>query len=266
MVKAMQTSKSNAVAPQAPARKLAAESPVPQAAAKGGRPGRRTRRAAKALSGAAADQLRAGTELLAQAMSHFAANAHAGGGALPAGELRNAYASIVQFLPKQARLTALGAMRESIDEVARAESDEPSVEQRRGQGVSTADFMAGLKLQEQTEREREIAAGDLVPGTEMQRRLQISAQALSTALKRKRIFALKGPAGKYHYPAFFADSRFDRTTLERVCQALGDLPGSSKLHFFTSPRQSLGGLSPLQALVKGRVDAVLDQAAAFLEA
>lgn len=260
MSKALQTSKIRAKSPPASARTLAAERPVPQTAAKGKRSGR----AAGKLP--AADQLRAGTKLLAQAMSDFAANARSGGDILPSSDFQKACASIVRFLPKQARLTVLGAMREGIDEVVRAEASEPGAEQEVRQGVSTAEFMAALRQQEQAERKREIAAGELLPGTEMQRRLQISAQALSTAMKRKRIFALKGAAGKYHYPAFFADRAYDRGTLERVSQALGDLPGSSKLHFFTSPRHSLGGLSPLQALAKGRVDAVLDQANAFREA
>lgn len=262
----MQTSKIRAGTLPAPTRTLAVKDPVPQTAAKGERAARRTRRVAGALSGAAAEQLHAGTELLTQAMSNFAANAHAGINASPAGEFQTAYASIVQSLPKQARLTVLSAMREGIDEVVRAESGEPSAQQEERQGVNTADFMVELKRQEQAERQRKIAADELLPGTEMQRRLQISAQALSAAMKRKRIFAIKGAAGKYFYPAFFADSAYDRATLERICQALGDLPGSSKLHFFTSPRHSLGGLSPLQALAKGRIDAVLDQANAFREA
>lgn len=212
----------------------------------------------------AAEALRIGTQLLLEAMSNVAAGTRSGSAA-QAGEFRKAYASIVQSLPKQTRLTVLGAMREGIDAVVRAESDDATADSGQGQRVGTADFMAGLKRQEQAELQREINSGELLPGTEMQRRLQISAQALSAALKRKRMFAIKGAAGKYHYPAFFADSAYDRATLERVCQALGDLPGSSKLHFFTSPRYSLDGASPLQALARGRVDAVLDQANAFRE-
>lgn len=219
----------------------------------------------KPPSANAAEQLRIGTQLLIEAMSKLNADARAGDKAPHVGEFREAYASIVRSLPKQTRLTVLGAMREGIDAVVRAESTTSSARQKANRGVSTADFMAGLKRQEQTAQQRDIASGELLPGSEMQRRLQISAQALSAAMKRKRIFAIKGAGGRYHYPAFFADSAYDRSTLERVSQALGDLPGTSKLHFFTSPRHSLEGLNPLQALAKGRVDAVLDQANAFLE-
>ncbi|UVW30730.1 hypothetical protein [Massilia sp. H6] len=264
MGKAMQSSKLKAAAPPARATGAATKGIV-QTSAKGEHTRRGIRRAPAALSDAAADQLDAGTTLLARAMSHFATTARAGENNPAADEFRKAYASIVHFLPKKTRLEVLGAMRQGIDEVVRAESGKASVAEQQPERVSTADFMATLRHQEQARREREVTTGDLLTGVEMQRRLHISAQALSAAMKRKRIFALKGESGKYLYPAFFADPAYDRTTLERVCQALGDLPGSSKLHFFTSPRYSLRGLSPLEALAKGRVDAVIDQANAFCE-
>jgi len=230
---------------------------------------RRTRHVNGMASGEASDQLRTGTRLLTEAMSRFAAMASSGGNSRPVGDFRQAYASIVQSLPKRTRLDALDAMRQGIDAVARAESGETSkvsAAQQKQEPVATADFMAVLKKQEQTHRGSQTKAGELLSGIDMRERLQVSAQALSAALKRKRIFALTGPSGKYVYPAFFADPAYDRGTLERVCQALGDLPGSSKLHFFTSPRESLSGASPLRALAKGKVDAVLDLANAFREA
>ena len=98
---------------------------------------------------------------------------------------------------------------------------------------------------------------------ELSARLEFSVPALTAAVKAKRMFALKGPNGRNVYPAFFADKSLDRGVLERVSKQLGDLPSASKYFFFTSPRTSFGGKSPLQALAKGQVDAVLAAAQAF---
>lgn len=99
----------------------------------------------------------------------------------------------------------------------------------------------------------------------MRARLRVSPQALSAALKAKRMFIMQGPSGEYVYPEFFADSTYDRRVLERVCKALGDLPGAAKWDFFMSPRVSLAGKTPLNALAKGKVDEVMAAADAFRE-
>jgi hypothetical protein len=125
--------------------------------------------------------------------------------------------------------------------------------------------MAGLVREEKTQREKDIASKRLISGAEMRERLGVSPQALSAALKAKRMFVLTGPSGGYYYPSFFADPRYDRPVLEKVCRTLGDLPGASKWDFFTTPKISLGNKAPLDALAKGKLDAVLIAAAGFLE-
>jgi hypothetical protein len=130
--------------------------------------------------------------------------------------------------------------------------------------VSTEDFMAGLMREEESQRAKDIASKRLISGAEMRQRLGVSPQALSAALKAKRMFVLTGPSGGYYYPSFFADPSYDRPVLEKVCRALGDLPGASKWDFFTTPKISLGNKAPLDALAKGKLDAVLIAAAGFL--
>jgi hypothetical protein len=76
---------------------------------------------------------------------------------------------------------------------------------------------------------------------------------------------LQGASGEYLYPAFFAEPAYERRALEKVCKALGDLPGAAKWDFFMSPRVSLNGRTPLQALAKGALDEVLEAANAFRE-
>ncbi len=91
-----------------------------------------------------------------------------------------------------------------------------------------------------------------------------SRQAVSKAAGSYRIFYLDHKAERY-FPAFYADSAYDRKHLEAVTKVLGDLPGGSKLQFFLTRKGSLGGETPLQALAAGRVAKVKDIAAAFAE-
>jgi hypothetical protein len=72
-------------------------------------------------------------------------------------------------------------------------------------------------------------------------------------------------AGAFYYPAFYADGRLDRRSLEKVTKALGDVPAASKYFFFASPSTLLGNATPLEALAKGRLDDVVTSAAAFSE-
>ena len=109
-----------------------------------------------------------------------------------------------------------------------------------------------------------VKRGELVPSSEFAQRLGISAQALSKALQSGRVFFLQSGATRL-YPSFFFDPSQERRHLERVSKVLGNLPGGSKLSFFTTPRVSLGRQTPLQALQKGRLDDVLAAAQSFAD-
>lgn len=109
-----------------------------------------------------------------------------------------------------------------------------------------------------------IASKELISSGELQRALDVQRQAISLAVKKNRMFAMVGPSGENFYPAFYADSSLDRRALEAVSQTLGSLPGASKFYFFTAKSTFLGE-TPLEALRKGRVDAVLSAAAGFAE-
>lgn len=92
----------------------------------------------------------------------------------------------------------------------------------------------------------------------------MSFQALDKALLSKRIFAVE-VHGQAYIPDFYLDKRCGRKQLESVCRALGDLPGGSKLQFFTNPRGSLGGRTPLDAIGDGEIALVRRVAQGFLE-
>ena len=128
-----------------------------------------------------------------------------------------------------------------------------------------AAFMAQMAKDAVVALEDRIERQELLPSAEIQARLQITRQSLSIAVKAGRLFAIVGPSGKNYYPAFYADSRLDRRYLEKVCRALGGLPGTVKYHFFTSKSFYLGSKTPLEALVDGRLADVMVAATACAE-
>ncbi|MET0961855.1 MAG: hypothetical protein ABWY05_03425 [Noviherbaspirillum sp.] len=215
--------------------------------------------------------LREGAQLLTRAMTNYAARQDPGASADAGSQhtiFLKAYSFLIRAVPKKDRLALLEQMRRGIDEVAKTEMNATLGESRKGtsgEPVSTADFMAGLARQEQEQRSADLASGRLLPGAAIRARLGISAQALSAALKARRIFVMQGPSGEYLYPGFVADGSYDRRVLEKVCKVLGDLPGAAKWDFFMSPRVSLGGKTPLDALAKGKVEEVVSAAGAFRE-
>ena len=107
-----------------------------------------------------------------------------------------------------------------------------------------------------------IANGELISSGELQRALDVKRQAISGAVKAKRLFAIVGPSGENYYPAYYADPTLDRRTLEQVSKVLGSLPAPSKHHFFTSKSTMLQE-TPLDVLRKGREAEVLAAAAGF---
>lgn len=107
-----------------------------------------------------------------------------------------------------------------------------------------------------------IANNELISSAALQRALQVKRQAISGAVKAKRLFAMVGPSGENYYPAYYADPSLDRRTLEQVSKALGSLPAASKHHFFTS-KSTLLQETPLDALRRGRAAEVLAAAAGF---
>lgn len=128
-----------------------------------------------------------------------------------------------------------------------------------------ARFMNTLDGQAAAARAQALAAGSLLTAADFQRALGITRQAVSKAVNTCRMFYLDGPSGRQLYPAFFADATLDRRAIESVSEALKEMPGPSKWQFFTTPRASLGGKTPLEAIAQGGLAKVLLAAAAFRE-
>lgn len=94
--------------------------------------------------------------------------------------------------------------------------------------------------------------------------LRFSRQALSKAVQERRVFALQVGNDNF-YPAFYADPALERSKLYKVSKALGDCSGWEKWAFFTTRKLSLGKLTPLEALKKGRFADVARAAAGYAD-
>jgi hypothetical protein len=93
----------------------------------------------------------------------------------------------------------------------------------------------------------------------------VSLLDLDNAVQAGRLFRVEVDGNPY-FPAFYAAQDMDRTRLERVIKVLSGLGGWSQWQFFTTPKGSLGDLTPLQALQRKRMfAAVLRSAAGFAE-
>ncbi|WP_027783671.1 MULTISPECIES: hypothetical protein [Burkholderia] len=140
----------------------------------------------------------------------------------------------------------------------------PSGRRKPGAAARPDAGIADVERQVQAERRVLVADGRLLSAAQTWTGLGMTRQALSKAVASGRIFAVEVGAAQY-YPAFYLAGDVDRKTLGRVTQCLGDLPGWSKWQFFTTPKASLGSVTPLVALSRGKLDDVERAAAAFRE-
>lgn len=69
--------------------------------------------------------------------------------------------------------------------------------------------------------------------------------------------------GRRLYPGFLADRTLERRQMAAVVKLLGDLDNFTKWRFFVSGKGSLGGLTPLEALRRGKVREVKVAAEGF---
>jgi fructose-specific phosphotransferase system component IIB len=175
-----------------------------------------------------------------------------------------AYNEATKGMPKSEIMAMVHYFHQTIDQIAERNGvTEAKVSPRVQQ--ENKRFIDNLKNEAESARAKHIASKKLLPPSAFQEKLGISKQAISKAIKENRMFAVLGPSGENFYPAFFAEEKYDRRHLEKVCKALGTLPGGSKWQFFTTAKGSLDGRTPLEALAVGEVDAVIIAADGFVE-
>jgi hypothetical protein len=141
---------------------------------------------------------------------------------------------------------------------------------RRTRAVATApDRQRGTpEIAAQARRDRAIgrllAQSQLVDSASFAQRMHFTRQALHKARRANRVFSVQFE-GRRYFPTFFADPAYERQQLESVSRILGELPGESKWQFFTTPKASLGRLTPLEALAGGKYSLVRAAAESFAQ-
>jgi hypothetical protein len=105
-----------------------------------------------------------------------------------------------------------------------------------------------------------VKEGALISSPEFAEAWGVSRQALEQAVQRGALFSVKH-AGRRYYPR--APLELETEPVALVCQALGALPSSEKLLFWLSTHGALRGLTPAQAMQGGRLERVVEHAAAW---
>jgi hypothetical protein len=136
--------------------------------------------------------------------------------------------------------------------------------EKRSHSRASRSESSELGRQAQLARRQLVQDGQLLEPAQLRNALQMTVQGVTAATRFNRMFTVDVD-GQTYFPAFFADGRVDRTVLERISRALGQLTGWTKWDFFVTRWGSLGDLSPLEALAKGRVEQVAKMARGFYE-
>lgn len=125
-------------------------------------------------------------------------------------------------------------------------------------------FLAQARMQALESRRGLVASKDLVPPSVIQEALGQDWPAFEKAARKGRILALEVD-GQHYIPAFYLDNSIDHLHLEAVVKILGDVGPSSKWQFFTTPKLTLNGATPLESLRRGELELVLNAAFSFVE-
>lgn len=124
-------------------------------------------------------------------------------------------------------------------------------------------LMEQLAVQAINTRTQLEKLGLIIPAEELARRLGVSPELVWAAQAKGRIFTLETSDGRKLFPAFFANPALAGEELEAISTQLADLSDSGKWQFFTTPKFSLRGQTPLEAIAQGEFDKVRISAAGF---
>lgn len=139
------------------------------------------------------------------------------------------------------------------------DKDNPAAE------LNDQELLASFKLAAHSSLLRLVQNRAVITAEELALAVGVSQLDLCEAVQAGRLFKVEVD-GRRYYPAFYAAQDIDRTRLERVIKVLSGLGGWSQWQFFTTPKGSLGDITPLEALQRKRMfAAVLRCAAGFAE-
>lgn len=112
-----------------------------------------------------------------------------------------------------------------------------------------------------------IDKGHIIHVDEFLKRTGINKTSLAQKNNELKIF--KMPSWVHlvwdddYYPYFFADAKYDLQHLESISQALRKINGVGKYRFFTTPLENFADKTPLDLLLEGGLELVLNEARLF---
>lgn len=154
--------------------------------------------------------------------------------------------------------------------VTRAVAEQVALERiGRSDSAGSADTAVAAAV-EHAAREREAGADPArgLTATEMAKQLNVSDETVRNREQAGELFSFlrSGRKRGREYPVFQTYTGIAGEPLKRVLAALGCPDGAAAYAFFTSPLDSLGGLSPVEALIGATGREVSVEARAFLAA
>ncbi|QEI07716.1 hypothetical protein FXN63_19130 [Pigmentiphaga aceris] len=179
--------------------------------------------------------------------------------------MAKALAAAVRSVPRADQRLVLDKLRAELKLDGDSTIKLPATRHADDEADDIAAESAPLSEQTYARRRALVDKGELLTSADLIARVDITRQALSNRLAAGSIFYVDGGRNERYYPAFFADATLDTKAVRKVTKALGNLPGASKWLFFTSPRESLGDLTPLDVLAGKRPAAKPGYAAGELE-
>jgi hypothetical protein len=159
-------------------------------------------------------------------------------------------------------VAALGAKFEKVLRDARTRGAAAPMATEESISAGNATMKLGRENAAKTLLTR-ITSHVLVTEDDLAARLHVNREWIVSALGDHRLFSFLGPDEVRYFPAFYGDSTLHRGALKAVCSKLGNLPGASKYHFFTSKSTFLRTQTPLEALRDGLLTKVLIAAEGF---
>ena len=93
---------------------------------------------------------------------------------------------------------------------------------------------------------------------------QQTTRLVEKDLAAGRLFAMEMD-GQHWILAAFANPSIDKRRLARLCRVLQEAPAGARLRFLTTPKGSLSGRTPLEALIAGSWGDVVTAARGYMD-
>jgi hypothetical protein len=116
-----------------------------------------------------------------------------------------------------------------------------------GESLRDESFFENFRLRELESLRAKVKAGDLLTADEFRSRLGLSEEALHHLVVEGSVFFIDVDGLRY-FPSLLSDGRYNRARLFLISRIIWPAHPTFRLHYLTSRRGNLGGLTPLECL------------------